>query len=181
MILSDRDIHQFLKQGLLKIEPCIEEHIEPASVDLTLGCHYLKPQPSKSGIQKLSDPITYEEIVQDSVVIPAHAFILATTEEYLTLPAELTGFIEGRSSVGRAGLFIQNAGWVDPGFEGKITLELYNANDFPLEVSKGQRICQIVLAMTKTTPKVVYQGKYQGQNTTTGSRFFRDWMKDGGY
>ncbi|MBI5974471.1 dCTP deaminase [Staphylococcus canis] len=181
MILSDSDIFQFIEQGTLKISPFEKAHVEPASIDLTLGQHYLKPQAPQNGVQKLSEPITYEDIEADRVVIPAHAFILATTEEYLTLPRDLTGFIEGRSSVGRAGLFIQNAGWVDPGFKGKITLELYNANDFPLEVQQGQRICQIVLAMTKTAPTVMYQGKYQGQNKTTGSRFFRDWMKDGGY
>lgn len=180
MILSDSDIKAYLERQLLNIEPLVEVHIEPASVDLTLGSHFLKPIPPETGVQRMSDPIAYETIEQPRVVIPAHAFILATTEEYITLPQQLTGFIEGRSSVGRAGLFIQNAGWVDPGFEGKITLELYNANDFPLEIEQGQRICQIVLAETKTVPETKYQGKYQGQHTTTGSRLFRDWMKDGG-
>ncbi|WP_438798627.1 dCTP deaminase [Staphylococcus pseudintermedius] len=180
MILSDSDIKAYLERQLLNIEPLVEAHIEPASVDLTLGSHFLKPISPETGVQRMSDPIAYETIEQPRVVIPAHAFILATTEEYITLPQQLTGFIEGRSSVGRAGLFIQNAGWVDPGFEGKITLELYNANDFPLEIEQGQRICQIVLAETKTVPETKYQGKYQGQHTTTGSRLFRDWMKDGG-
>nr|WP_220468746.1 dCTP deaminase [Staphylococcus coagulans] len=180
VILSDNDIKEYLKRNMLKIEPLVEEHIEPASVDLTLGQHFLRPLPPKDGVQRMSEPIDYETINQSHVVVPAHAFILATTEEYITLPEQLTGFIEGRSSIGRAGLFIQNAGWVDPGFEGKITLELYNANDFPLEIEQGQRICQIVLAETKTKPQAVYHGKYQGQQTTTGSRVFRDWMKDGG-
>lgn len=181
MILSDNDIKAYIESGILEVTPYHAQHVEPASMDLTLAEHFLKPLPPEKGTQKLSEPIKYETLYQERITIPAHGFILATTEEYLKLPNHLTGFVEGRSSIGRAGLFIQNAGWVDPGFEGAITLELYNANDFPLEIEKGQRICQIVLAETKTTPDAVYTGKYQGQATTTGSRVFRDWMKDGGY
>lgn len=181
MILSDNDIKAYIQSGALKVMPFYTSHVEPASIDLTLADHFLKPIHPKNGTQKLSEPIQYEDVYQESVVVPAHGFILATTAEYLALPDNLTGFVEGRSSIGRAGLFIQNAGWIDPGFEGAITLELYNANDFPLEIEKGQRICQIVLAETKTTPNHIYAGKYQGQATTTGSRVFRDWMKDGGY
>ncbi|WP_306298989.1 hypothetical protein [Bacillus sp. OV166] len=56
----------------------------------------------------------------------------------------MTAFVEGRSSIGRLGLFIQNAGWVDPGFEGHITLELYNANRVPIELRAGRRIYIII-------------------------------------
>lgn len=181
MILSDNDIKGYIQSGALKVSPYEASHVEPASIDLTLADHFLRPLQPMNGTQKLSEPIQYEEIHQKSVVVPAHGFILATTQEYIKLPENLTGFVEGRSSIGRAGLFIQNAGWVDPGFEGAITLELYNANDFPLEIEQNQRICQIVLAETKTAPDAIYSGKYQGQATTTGSRVFRDWMKDGGY
>ena len=79
-------------------------------------------------------------------MIPPHGFVLGTTLEWIKLPNNITAFVEGRSSIGRLGLFIQNAGWVDPGFEGNITLELYNANQVPIELSSGRRICQLVFA-----------------------------------
>ena len=66
--------------------------------------------------------------------------------EYLRLPDTLTAFVEGRSSPGRLGLFIQNAGWVDPGFEGEITLELYNANRCAIALRAGRRVGQLVFA-----------------------------------
>jgi len=72
------------------------------------------------------------------------------------------------------GLFIQNAGWVDPGFEGKITLELYNANNFPIELEAGRRICQLVFGTMDATALSPYRGKYQGQTKSVGSRVFKD-------
>jgi dCTP deaminase len=86
----------------------------------------------------------------------------------------LTAFVEGRSSVGRSGLFIQNAGWVDPGFHGMITLELYNANNAPMRIAAGRRICQLVLARADDVVEQPYAGKYQGQMDTTGSRVHMD-------
>jgi dCTP deaminase len=72
------------------------------------------------------------------------------------------------------GLFIQNAGWVDPGFEGNITLELFNANRLPLRLASGRRICQIVFAFMDQATRRPYAGKYQGQRGTVGSRIFKD-------
>ena len=72
------------------------------------------------------------------------------------------------------GLFIQNAGWVDPGFEGKITLELYNANSLPIKLQAGRRISQLVFCLMDQASEKPYHGKYQGQNKSTGSRIFRD-------
>jgi len=82
--------------------------------------------------------------------------------------------VEGRSSIGRMGLFIQNAGWVDPGFEGMITLELYNANSLPIKLQAGRRIGQFVICEMTTPADEPYNGKYQGQNKTIGSRVFKD-------
>ncbi|MEC2647000.1 dCTP deaminase domain-containing protein, partial [Bacillus thuringiensis] len=75
---------------------------------------------------------------------------------------------------GRMGLFIQNAGWVDPGFEGQITLELYNANRLPIKLIKGWRICQLVFAEMDQFAENPYRGKYQGQVNATGSRIYLD-------
>jgi len=92
----------------------------------------------------------------------------------IRIPANVTAFVEGRSSIGRMGLFIQNAGWVDPGFEGNITLELFNANRLPLRLSAGRRICQIVFAFMDKATQTPYKGKYQGQRGTVGSMIFKD-------
>lgn len=86
----------------------------------------------------------------------------------------MTAFVEGRSSIGRMGLFIQNAGWVDPGFEGQITLELFNANRLPIRLKAGRRICQLVFAQMDRKTGNVYQGKYQGQRNAVGSRIHLD-------
>ena len=100
--------------------------------------------------------------------------MLATTMEYVTLPDNLTAFVEGRSSLGRMGLFIQNAGWVDPGFRGEITLELFNANRCAIELRAGRRVGQLVLAEMDAPALHPYSGKYQGQTGATGSRVYLD-------
>ena len=94
--------------------------------------------------------------------------------EYVELPDYLTAFVEGRSSLGRMGLFIQNAGWVDPGFRGEITLELYNANRCAIELKAGRRVGQLVFAQMDQAAMHPYRGKYQGQTGATGSRVFLD-------
>lgn len=100
--------------------------------------------------------------------------MLATTIETIMLPPHLTAFVEGRSSIGRLlGLFIQNAGWVDPGFSGQITLELFNASRLPIELTVGRRICQIVIAEVNGQADP-YKGKYLEQKGATGSAIYRD-------
>ncbi len=94
--------------------------------------------------------------------------------EYIELPNDLTSFVEGRSSLGRMGLFIQNAGWVDPGFKGEITLELFNANRQAIELTAGRRVGQLVFADTKEPAINPYKGKYIGQKGATGSRIVLD-------
>ena len=80
--------------------------------------------------------------------------------------------VEGRSSLGRLGLFIQNAGWVDPGFHGEITLELFNANRCAIRLQAGRRIGQLVFARMDRAARNPYRAKYQGQRGATGSRVF---------
>ena len=82
--------------------------------------------------------------------------------------------VEGRSSLGRLGLFIQNAGWVDPGFHGEITLELFNANRCAIKLQAGRRTGQLVFARMDRAAQSPYRGKYQGQRGPTGSRVFLD-------
>ncbi len=173
MILSDRTIQELIQSGELGIEPIEDRQIGPASVDLRLGGTFLTPR-ATDGMYSMSEPIEYERTDGEAFVIPSHGFVLATTAESIRLPDYLTAFVEGRSSIGRLGLFIQNAGWVDPGFEGAITLELFNANAAPMRIEAGRRICQLVIARADGPVDRPYAGKYQGQHETTGSRAYLD-------
>jgi dCTP deaminase len=174
MILSDKTLRKMLDEGSLVIDPITDESIQPASIDCRLGDHYLLIEDTHMDILTLDSEIKYREIQGDSITIPPHSFLLATIAEYVKLPDDLTAFVEGRSSIGRIGLFIQNAGWVDPGFEGRITLELYNANSLPIKLQKGRRICQLVFAKMDQAAENPYKGKYQGQQKSVGSRVFMD-------
>ena len=175
MILSDSTLEKMISMGKLILkDKKIKPHINPASVDLHLGSHFLTVEDRQMSFITLEEPIKYREIETDNITIPAHSFLLATTEEYIKLPANITAFVEGRSSIGRIGLFVQNAGWVDPGFEGKITLELYNANSLPIKLKAGRRICQIVFSKIDKAAKNPYRGKYQGQLKSVGSRVYQD-------
>ncbi len=174
MILSDSTLQQMIDNGSLKIEPIKEHSIQPASIDCHLGNHFLTIKDKEMNVIALDAEVHYDEITSDAIIIPSHSFILATTEEYLALPNNLTAFVEGRSSIGRIGLFIQNAGWIDPGFEGRITLELYNASSVPIRLQAGRRICQLVFCQMDQSAAHPYRGKYQGQEKSVGSRVMDD-------
>ena len=174
MILTDRGIRERFAKGDLVIEPIDDKQVGPASVDLRLGRMFLTPKPTREGIFTMSEQADYEAVEDDYFIVPTRGFVLATTHERIALPNDLTAFVEGRSSVGRLGLFIQNAGWVDPGFKGAITLELFNANAAPMRIEAGRRICQLVIARADGPVDKPYAGKYQGQQFTTGSRIHMD-------
>lgn len=174
MILSDRTIRDMIVEKTLKITPLSEEQIQPASVDIRLGKTFSIVDDTPSGIITLDSEIKYKTITADKYLILPGQFVLATTMEYFELPDDLTAFVEGRSSLGRMGLFIQNAGWVDPGFKGEITLELFNANRCAIELTAGRRVGQLVFAKMDRTAQDPYNGKYQGQTGATGSRVFMD-------
>ena len=174
MILSDQTIRKFLQEGSLFISPLEEEQIQPASVDIRLGDTFSIVEDTSDGIITMENEIHYKTITTDTYLLLPGQFVLATTMEYFRLPDNLTAFVEGRSSLGRMGLFIQNAGWVDPGFEGEITLELFNANRCATRLHTGRRVGQLVFAQMDAPALVPYQGKYQGQRGATGSRVFQD-------
>lgn len=174
MVLSDRTIHKMLRDGTLTITPCTPEQIQPASVDIRLGNTFCVVEDTSQGIINMHEEIRYKSITSDTYLLLPNQFVLATTMEYVALPDNLTAFVEGRSSLGRMGLFIQNAGWVDPGFQGEITLELYNANRCAIELQCGRRVGQLVFAQMDDVALHPYRGKYQGQKGATGSRVFLD-------
>ena len=172
MILSDKTILKMLDEKKLVIEPITKEQIQPASVDIRLGNTFSIVEDSPTGMINLEEEIRYKTITSDTYILLPNQFVLATTMEYFDLPEDLTAFVEGRSSLGRMGLFIQNAGWVDPGFKGEITLELYNANRCAIELRAGRRVGQLVFAKMDQAALNPYNGKYQGQKGATGSRVF---------
>ena len=174
MILSDKTIMKMLEEGTLEISPITQPQIQPASVDVRLGDTFSVVEDSSTGIINLDEEIKYKTIQTDTYVLLPGQFVLATTMEYFALPNNLTAFVEGRSSLGRMGLFIQNAGWVDPGFKGEITLELFNANRCAIELKAGRRVGQLVFAEMDQDALNPYNGKYQGQRGATGSRVFKD-------
>lgn len=174
MILSDQTIRKLLQEGSLFIFPLEDEQIQPASVDIRLGDTFSIVEDTSDGIITMDNEIHYKTITTDTYLLLPGQFVLATTMEYFRLPDNLTAFVEGRSSLGRMGLFIQNAGWVDPGFEGEITLELFNANRCAIRLQAGRRVGQLVFAQMDAPALVPYQGKYQGQRGATGSRVFQD-------
>lgn len=169
MILSDKTIRSLLANGILSITPLDDIQIQPASVDIRLSNSFSVIESGSNSILKMDATTQYRSIIDETfLLLPGH-FVLASTMEYFRLPDNLTAFVEGRSSIGRLGLFIQNAGWVDPGFEGEITLELFNASSSAIELKAGRRVGQLVFAQLDFNAEKPYRGKYQGQRNATGS------------
>ena len=177
VIVSRETLQELIAAGEVVVEPLNPEHMQPASIDLTLGTHFLKVDENSIDRITLDSELRYLDLhtgADEEIVIPPLSFLLAVTRERIRLPANMTAFVEGRSSIGRIGLFIQNAGWVDPGFDGTITLELFNANRLPIRLRAGRRICQIVFAQLDRSTSRPYQGKYQHQSAAVGSRIHLD-------
>ena len=173
MILGNRPLMRLLRNGTIVNAP--ETSVGPASVDLRLGCTFLRPHTYQ--VVGLGEKMQYTEyrIEEDEhFTIGPGEFLLATTMECVKLPARLAAFVQGRSSIGRAGLTVQNAGFVDPGFHGHITLELKNDAPCGIKLYPGYRVAQLVL-MEAAGVTELYQGKYNGQVEATGSRM---WMDD---
>lgn len=163
MILSDRDIDQIIKSGkAFLVNPYNEEMLQSNSIDLTLGDE-LKTIHGKS-----------IDLAQGSYKLKPNEFILGSTSEVIHLPFDLCGHIDGKSSIGRLGVFIENSGFVDSGFTGNITLEIYNASDKEFELFHGMSICQI-LFQTLTSPVAVPYGRrgnhYQNSEGTVLSKW----------
>ena len=112
----------------------------------------------------------------DHLVLPSHGFALGTTDEVVGLPSHIGAQIDGRSSTGRCGITVHiTAGWIDPGFEGQITLELANHNPYPVILRAGRSICQLKFMPTFTPSRRPYgdesrRSRYQHQRGVTAAR-----------
>ena len=188
-ILSDKTIKEYLKEGKIGIEPIKDEkQIQPSSVDLRLGDEfkvfkvirkpYIDPK-DEEDIASYMESTTVEE--GEAFIIHPNEFALATTLEYVKLPDDLVARVEGRSSMGRLGVTMHvTAGFIDPGFEGKITLEISNIGAMPFALYPGQRVCQIVFETMTTASELPYghpdrNSKYMGQTRPESSRVKLDY------
>jgi dCTP deaminase len=168
VILSDRDIRKAqANHGI--VEPWRDEHVQPASIDLRLGDQFIIWVDDGNGVMK-----KLKVNVIDGITIEPGQFMLGTTFETVNIPDDLTGQATGRSSWARKGLIIENAGFIDPGFTGQITLELSNIGHETLWLSVGERICQLVLTQLTSPAETPYGtpglgSHYQGQQGVTAS------------
>lgn len=176
MILSDKKIREMIKRSSL-VCPVSDEQINPASVNLTLGSTFLIPRTRRrGGLVLLGDHVEYERVeIDKETVYTIHPgeFVLATTREGVYLPHNIAAFVQGRSSIGRIGLTTQNAGFVDPGFHGHITLELVNESPNAIALTLGYPVAQLVFFECYAAQKP-YSGKYNDQVEATGSRMHLD-------
>jgi dCTP deaminase len=188
-ILSDKTIKEYLKEGKIGFEPLTDEkQIQPSSIDMRLGDEfkvfkvirkpYIDPDDEEDLASYMESTIVPEG---EAFIIHPNEFALATTLEYVKLPDDIVARVEGRSSMGRLGVTMHvTAGFIDPGFEGRITLEISNIGSMPVALYPGQRVCQIVFE-TMTTPSELPYGhpdrnsKYMGQTRPESSRIKLDY------
>lgn len=188
-ILSDKTIKEYLEEGKIVIDPLKDEQqIQPSSVDMRLGDEFKVFKVIRKPYIDPKDEEDIAEYMESSTVPEGEAFIihpnefaLATTQEYVKVPDDLVARVEGRSSMGRLGVTMHvTAGYVDPGFEGKITLEISNIGAMPVALYPGQRVCQLVFE-TMTTPAELPYGhpkrnsKYMNQLKPESSRVKLDY------
>ena len=173
MILNDILIREMITKGY--ITNTEDQYINPASLNIRLSGSYsrevhtdIEPLP-----YTLGEKPDYETFTDDNMVIYPGEFILAATMEYFAFPNDISGIVKGRSSIGRIGLSVQNAGFIDPGFNGTITLELKNDSTVPIRLPKGYPIGQVIFLETMLVSRP-YSGKYNGQVEATGSKLHED-------
>jgi dCTP deaminase len=185
MILSDRTIREELDAGRVVIDPLDESCIQPSSVDLRLDRlfrvflnHTMPVIDVKQDLEDLTRLVKIDE--GEAFILHPGEFVLGSTYERVSLPDDLVGRIEGKSSLGRLGLLIHStAGFIDPGFTGHITLELSNVANLPITLYPGMKIGQVSF-LRMTTPADVPYGsaqvgsKYQGQRGPTPSRYWEN-------
>jgi dCTP deaminase len=182
VILSDRDIRAAVSSGAVGIEPFDDAGVQPSSVDLRVDRFFRTFHNARHpyiDVKKPMDDLTELVEVDDDEAFILHPgeFVLGSTREYVRLPDDLVARLEGKSSLGRLGLLIHStAGYVDPGFEGHLTLELSNVANLPITIYPGMKIGQISFFRLTSPAESPYGSgrvgsKYQGQRGPTPSRY----------
>lgn len=184
MILSDRDIKVALKSQnvIIKPAPDLETQLGSCLLDLRLGNSFRVFNHSKTPYLDPQNPETLKDVtteitVKDTEAFTMHPgeFVLAMTKEYIEMPDDLTGHLEGRSSIGRLGIVVHStAANIECGFRGNITLELANMGRIPVMLHPGMRICSLSFMQLSSPAEVPYykkkSAKYVGQKSPLASK-----------
>ncbi|MFD1145834.1 dCTP deaminase [Saccharothrix hoggarensis] len=181
MLLSDRDLRKEVDSGRLVLEPFDDVMVQPSSIDVRLDRFFrvfnntrythIDPAMQQDDLTSLVEPADDEPFV-----LHPGEFVLGSTFELVTLPDDLAGRLEGKSSLGRLGLLTHStAGFIDPGFSGHITLELSNVANLPITLWPGMKIGQLCLFRLSSAAEFPYGStqagsRYQGQRGPTPSR-----------
>jgi dCTP deaminase len=189
MILSDRTIREEIANGRIVIEPFDPECVQPSSVDLHVDSQFRVFANSrypyidvKRPMPDLTDLVEVKE--EEPFILHPGEFVLGSTRERVGIPDDMVARLEGKSSLGRLGLLIHStAGYVDPGWDGYLTLELSNVANLPITIYPGMKIGQISFFRLTSSADRPYGSKeagskYQGQRGPTASRFFEEFPGD---
>ena len=188
MLLSDRDIRSEIEAGRVRVEPYEAKMIQPSSIDVRLDKFFRVFENHKYEVidPSLEQPELTREIEvnnNEHFILHPGEFVLASTYEVVTLPDDIAGRLEGKSSLGRLGLLTHStAGFIDPGFSGHITLELSNVANLPVKLYPGMKIGQLCLIKLSSSAEhpygsALYGSRYQGQRGPTPSRSFLNFHK----
>jgi dCTP deaminase len=185
MILSDRSIREEIEAGRIEIDPLSDGCIQPSSVDLHVDRHFrvflnhsARVIDVKESQEDLTELLTIED--KEAFILHPGEFVLGSTAERVRLPDDLVARLDGKSSLGRLGLLVHaTAGWVDPGWDGHLTLELRNVATLPITLYPGMKIGQISFVRMTTAADFPYGSeelgsKYQGQRGPTPSRYYEN-------
>jgi len=189
MILSDRDIKNYISEGKIKVipEPDFEKQLGPCSLDLHLDSHFKLFKHSEYPFIDLSDkktPIdemmTEIEISDDRpLILRPSDFVIAATKEEIILSSDIMGRLDGRSSLGRLGLVVHStAARFDPGWKGKAIMEIGNLGVIPIALYPGIRICAMTFETLSSPAQTPYlkqkDHKYAGQDKATASKVHQE-------
>jgi dCTP deaminase len=187
MVLSDRTIRRLLEEGRIGIEPYAEELLQPSSVDVRVDRLFRVFRNSrypfidvKEEMEGLTELVEVEP--DEAFILHPGEFVLGSTLERITLPDDLVARLEGKSSLGRLGLLIHStAGFIDPGWDGHVTLELSNVANLPITIYYGMKIGQLSFVQLTEPAEHPYGSgelgsKYQGQVGPTPSRYWKNFQ-----
>ena len=188
VLLSDRDIRAEIAAGRVGCEPFTESMIQPSSVDVRLDKFFRVFENHRYSVidPSMEQPDLTREVIAEGdepFILHPGEFVLASTYEVITLPDDIAGRLEGKSSLGRLGLLTHStAGFIDPGFSGHITLELSNVANLPVKLFPGMKIGQLCLIKLSSPAEhpygsEKYGSRYQGQRGPTASRSFLNFHK----
>jgi len=189
MVLADRTIRRLLEEGSIEIEPYDESLLQPSSVDVRVDRFFRVFHNARYpyiDVRKPQEDLTeLVEIEDDSpFILHPGEFVLGSTLERIRLPDDLVARLEGKSSLGRLGLLIHStAGFVDPGWNGHVTLELSNVANLPITIYYGMKIGQLSFVQLTERAERPYGthdlgSKYQGQRGPTPSRYWQNFAEE---